>query len=470
MNRYSYRFLFFLTLPLLISVPICSQTLLLKDYLDQVRQNQTGFKAALLSQQSSEYRQKEKDLLTAPQFFAKTSVLTDQKQSLNSYIIGNNSQYINSTVGVSFQTDSGWQGKVHYDLLYSTYPNANPTYVPKSFYEGSPILELSKSLIRNANGEEVKAQQSLSEASLQSQFFVGSYKMKQLLSLAEQTYWQLALAIETVQLREASVQHAVSMKEWTKRREALSLTDHSDVLQAEASLKFKRLELLSAMNDKRIAIRNFNAQRGINSETLSETIASFDEINSTTMTIVPKRFYKDDLQALSYTQKATEMSAFLAQQKLIPSLDLFGSLALNTRQSDLENALLNAASIDHPTSLIGIQYTLSLDTAAQESVKKGLELEVAYGKSVYEQKKFDQNQECKLLLQKLEDAQKRLKLALEIEEAQKEKWSYESQKQTKGRSTINQVINFEQDYVSAQLSTVRTKAEMMQIVAQLKEF
>ena len=59
------------------------------------------------------------------------------------------------------------------------------------------------------------------------------------------------------------------------------------------------------------------------------------------------------------------------------------------------------------------------------------------------------------------DLQKRLKLSADLEKAQKKKLENEKLRARNGRSSTFRVLQFEQDYLGAQVTSLRLKLEIM---------
>ena len=87
-----------------------------------------------------------------------------------------------------------------------------------------------------------------------------------------------------------------------------------------------------------------------------------------------------------------------------------------------------------------------------------------------ELKEFNARQDWADLKAQLGEAETRLRLVTELEQAQKEKLSYEKQRLSIGRTTTYQILMFEQDYANAQLATIKSKADILGILARLKSF
>jgi hypothetical protein len=85
-------------------------------------------------------------------------------------------------------------------------------------------------------------------------------------------------------------------------------------------------------------------------------------------------------------------------------------------------------------------------------------------------KLFEHEQEWKELLIKMDEGRKKLELKKIIETAQKEKLDYEKTRHQKGRSTMYQVLMFEQEYAMSQLSLIQTEFELLTILAEIKTY
>jgi outer membrane protein TolC len=72
------------------------------------------------------------------------------------------------------------------------------------------------------------------------------------------------------------------------------------------------------------------------------------------------------------------------------------------------------------------------------------------------------------LARRYAELKERLALVRRLEEAQKEKFIYERDRHSRGKSTVFLVLQFEQDYNSAQINRLRTEAEVLALLATLK--
>jgi len=86
----------------------------------------------------------------------------------------------------------------------------------------------------------------------------------------------------------------------------------------------------------------------------------------------------------------------------------------------------------------------------------------------YEHQKFLQTQEWQDIVHKFAETKERLLAAETLESVQKEKLEHERQRQTKGRTTLFQVLTFETEYSNAQLARLKALTDLLQLAAKMR--
>jgi outer membrane protein TolC len=111
---------------------------------------------------------------------------------------------------------------------------------------------------------------------------------------------------------------------------------------------------------------------------------------------------------------------------------------------------------------------LNLETNAHS--REGWRQEKIVAELSFDRKLFEQENDWKSLNEDLNEAKTRLELALKLEEIQQSKLNIERERLQKGRSTTYQVLLFEQDYLSSQSNRIRSQAQILTLIAQMKLF
>ena len=117
-----------------------------------------------------------------------------------------------------------------------------------------------------------------------------------------------------------------------------------------------------------------------------------------------------------------------------------------------------------------MRFTSPLDFSKLNKNSKGYDQEKVAAKLNLDRKISEQELEWQDLQTKLKDNQEKLSLASKMEEIQKQKLEAEKARMQRGRSTMFQVLQFEQDYANAQLLKLKNQSDIVSVYAQLKLF
>lgn len=460
-------------------------TMTLDEFLTQVKKDNPGVKGSILGAHAGELRSEEGQILLAPTVFANFKYVSDAKLQPMSFLSYDNLVAKTYSLGVSKQTTFGLQAKFHYDLYSQNYNNPSFLFpisapgasspIPFSFANASPVLELTQNLWSNGFGRSTRATQEQLEAQALASSFAARFQFKADLSEAETNYWRLAIARQTISVQKEALDRAKKIYEWNSRRARLQLGDQSDVLQAEALLKTRELDVIAAENEARSASRAFNSSRNFDSDQVPEQLVSLDPEVIQSVAIPRRAELRDDVKAAQQSTRASIASAQVAQERDAPTLDLFASLALNGQQGNLAFANLSDSlgpsfSFSRPTQTVGIQFSMPLNFGVTSRSREGWRQEHVAAELNYEKKLFEQEQSWKNLVENLNEAKTRLSLSRKIELIQQSKLTNEKNRLNRGRTTTYQVLLFEQDYLLAQLTRIRNQVIVLNIIAQMKLF
>ncbi len=442
-----------------------AQTLTLDGFLGVVKNSNQAFMGAASAEDAAKLLETEGKIIYSPTVF--TTIQTGEEgrpsfmPSLNYEKIKSNSYLL----GVSQNTPVGLQAKVYYTLSETEYRGMLPTY-----FEGRPAIEVGQSLWRNFFGREIRAGVEAQTSQAKAIKFQESFKKKIILAEAESSYWRLALARETYSIAKENLLRSKKIHKWASRRVQLSLADRSDLLQATTLLQSRQLELKMARNELQSAATAFNNSRGLSSSIVDQTLSPLSVSVSvlSKMKIPEKAIQREDLLAMIEQSSALKSQSQLGQEKNLPTLELFGIYAFNSKESTQSEAFSESFASNRPTSAIGIRFSSPLTFLDSKSVRDGYEEQKISAEYNLQRKKFLLEQDWNDLLRKFREAKERLVDANSLEAAQKEKLDYERKRQELGRTTLFQVLNFETDYLKSQEIRLKTTAELLQLAAQMK--
>lgn len=419
-----------------------TQSLALKDYLGQVSDKHLGYISADLSAKAAKQYAGEGSLIYKPNFFADVSEKGDARN--NPFTSGNFNVTRTYSVGISEQTPFGLSGRLTYNHLNIDVPNVT------NYTNTYPAIELSLSLWRNFAGKEVRSQAALIEHSALAKSFSQTFQTKTILLEAETLYWRLALAREMVQMQKDAVERAQRIHDWTSRRVRLQLADRAENLQASTNLQARKLDLKNAQDEERAAAQAFNASRGVLIDDVPERLVDLGPDLVSTLTVPARASRRDDIMAAEHQAKASQANTLASREKNKPTVELYGSTPLadpTTPPAALASSIPTSA---RPGTTIGVRVVAPLDFVTSSKVRQGYDAEARASETLFQRKSFEEERDWAELSSKLRESKERLKLYVELVRSQKEKLDYERERQQRGRSTLQQVLIFENDYALAQ--------------------
>ena len=458
-----------LLLTLLATINGNAAVLTLDNFLKQVEEKNQMLNASKLSSASAVKRKDEKSLLFSPSFFAQAQIVTDKKATTVVSMMGDRTDADMISTGLMQQFTFGLQGKLTYTLSHTKLNNA-VALNPNDFNETAFGLELSQSLWRNFWGVESKAKADLIEGQSEIQKYSENYKIKSILSKSEALYWSLSQMRKIINVQKENYERALKIKSWAQGRVNSGLGEKSDLLQADANVKFREYELKSTLQDVKSLERTFNSMRGEDHAEVTETLLPVDNTHLKSLVLPKRAELREDTKVAREVQKMSKANADLSIERNKPTLELYGAYILNGRDAERSQSIDKAFSKDYTTEAIGIRFNTPLDFFNLKNNIDGYKKDQIAAELNFKQKLFDENQEWNDLTAKFEDAKMKLMLAEKIEEAQKIKVINERDRLTKGRTVTFQVLNFEQDYAQSELLKIKSETDVLNIYTQLKIF
>jgi outer membrane protein TolC len=456
---------------ILLSGTAQGEEISLDNYLAEVRNSHSGLAASQATAEAAAGKEADADLVLTPSLYSTIQTAADAKPNGNPKMQGDKSTMRGLTVGVAKMTDFGLQGKFQWSINRYEIFGTQPQFVPEPEYiEARPQIELSQSLWKNRFGRETTAMQTALRSAAEATRLGEAYKRKMLMLQAEMAYWRLALAREAVLVQRDNVARAERMRQWSASRVGNELADKTDLLQAEAAVAGRKLELQMALDEEQTAIREFNTLRNRSADTVPGHTARISPAaigNIKTATRTGKRL---DVQAAEAASKATAANAVLTADKTAPAVDVFALLALNGRDLKANESASESFQSKHPTTAVGIKLNMPLGGSAAERQRAAANAEQRAAELNAKHATWTDEQEWNNLTKSLDEARKRLDLAVQMEKIQKDKLEHERTRLRNGRTVTFQVLSFEQDYATAQMTKIRATADVLRIAAQLKTF
>jgi outer membrane protein TolC len=446
-----------------------TKKLSLEAYLNQVRHCNSGVIGYYLSGEGARERTKEGCLLTRPTLFAEGELLKNDSTPGWNPLTGDRSTLQTYKAGISQTSRYGLTSKLYYNYQHQT--TSGPAFVERDrITSSSPVIEMGLPLSRNFGGKETQAMAQLTQSNARLKQYSEYFKINTLIAQAEALYWRLAITRQIMIKQQEGLKRAEKIKEWVSKRQQLCLAGESDLLQAEAGVEAKKLDLQATLNNERIAAQDFNTLRGQCQLAVPEQLTSFHEGLADNLVLPSCPGVREDVLAAEQEQKIQIANAILGIEKNKPDIELYGSYALNGKSANTLEAIAQSFSIHYPTTAIGLRLSLPLDLWQLNKNRCAYRKEIEGANYQFQQKVYENKRLWEEIVIKIRNAQDRLTITKKLEEIQLRKLEVEHQRLANGKTTTYQVLLFEQEYTSAQIATLLVEDEILQLLAELKTF
>lgn len=454
--------------------PVLAQDKLgLSDYLGQVKAKGPAYQAAQASVEGYEKQSHQQDLLYSPQLGLSYGHQYNAMMQPNNPFFPDNTQGDVLSASLSDKLPFGPSISLGYAVtnVNLQMPLSAQAFLGSSFqseyFQVAPVASLSMPLLKDFLGTQTNAGVKKVQYQLESASKAAVFQREQALFNAKVAYWKLSLARENLDIRQDTLARSQKIWEWTKRRVARNLADPPDALQAEASVRVAELDLQTAQENERSARLEFNRYRDSAGDQVPESLELLEDSLSGMKVEIPaapeERMDLKAVESSTLQQKAVFDEAY---QNILPDITLLASYQGNGLGSQWSPANTMAFSADHPTWSLGAQFNLSLDVFTAQRTADGYELNYKSAMLSLKDKKSQVDQEWTDLKDHLSDVDKRLAMASQIQDIQKNKADQEKTRLELGRTTQFQLLSFENDYSLARLNRLSLVLEKLTYLAQ----
>jgi len=440
-------------------------------YVESVTKNNPAYKASSEATEGALLRSTEGTLLILPVLGVEANRGVDKSDTFLPQMNGDSRKKNDVSIFITEQTPFGLSAKLSYGQNHiMTDGPVSPSFVPyPHYYTAQPSISLSQSLWKNGFGSQVRAMKNLANASALASYYGQRAKKLGVLLEAQGAYYRLFYTQQTISAVKESLLVATKLMNWAKKRYDQGLGEKSDYLQTKAVYDSRQLELTMAEQELDSASRAFNSLRGEDSNHVAETLTQPELPLLQDMKFSDKK-WRDDVRALQKQSEVARANAILGKEKNKPTLDVVGMYARNGLDTDLAKARDESTKSDYPSYSIGIRFSMPLAIGKSYHVRDGYEKEAYAADLDFKRKLQEQIRDFDDLNAKIKNGYTKLKLAKITEESQRLKIEEERRKHQRGRTTFFQVLQFEQDYLDAELNRIQIESSLSGLITQMQQY
>lgn len=478
MNKHKIITITVLLAALAVPHVFAQQKMTLEAYLAAVEQNNSEIKAADLSIESMGNKILELDMTYSPYLTGGYSYMDDRGGAgFGSSLPTDRMQGGGWNLTAAKKFTSGGTLSAGYTSSDALLNLSEPTEIfgPNSAkidsFRGNelkPYVKYEQSLLREFGGGLTKAGIMKAKASVRAGQYMQIFKKQQALLKARATYWSLSLARDVISFRHLSLDRTQKMLDWTGNRVNLDLAEKSDLLQMQAAVKMRQLNLQMAREDETKTCRDFNDLLGKTSETVDADLEKIaDKVSDYgQMACLTAAGARADVLAARANYESSQYADRETHYRSMPELSVNGSYSLHGIATTRDDAWSQVRDGDKPAYSLGITFIVPLDYKTLNKVRDGYKQDFLSAKQSLDKAELSAKNDWEQLCTGWKNVKSRLSLAGEIKTVQEQRLENEQKLFQRGRTTTYQMLTAENDLDDAALNVYRLIYEELMLGAQ----
>ncbi len=455
-------------------------TMNLQDFLKAVESNHKSVQALDEAKKAAKLGQEAGDIELVPVLTADAGFINDKnplgqfaafgasETKTSSYSLGLAKKFSTGT-GVSLTAST-------YEIDNSLVPTSTPNPAAARFQKfgaGALGLGISQSLWKDFLGNATRLRQERQEVSTAVSSGTFDLQKQMLLVGAEAAYWNYIYSLENLKIGKASLERAKRIAAWTQRRVNDGISDRADLLQVQALVAARTLQLISAEDELAAAKRSLRDYLELNADqALPEMTGDISQARALNASLSGRKGKVMALDAFlsSLDAKVKLLESREAEDKLRPDLILSGSYNTNAFEGSMSDAVQKWTDTDRPTSKVGIKLIYPFDMGPKNAAREAARKSALISQLQSERKMLESESSWIELNRRYSEMTKRVEAAAEISRLQTAAAKAQADLFNKGRAVTANVITAEEDAGNAELTLTKLKAEQRKMEAQGRLF
>jgi len=446
---------------LLVVVGLQVKALTIDEFLKQVAIKNKKISSFDISVEASNDRMTAGDLGLSPVLNAAYSKASDK--SLPSSI-ADKRDLTTATLGLSKKFSTGTFLGIEAD----TYKNEFDKPVTPGFNgysTGRLGLSLTQSLWKDSFGSATRLRHARETTANKIEKLNYELQKRAALIQAEADYWDYLVAQEDVKLKQSNLDRAKKLESWTKNRVYNGISDQADLLQIQALVGTRELQLATSMDD--VATRAMNIREDLD-------LKSGDPIPEFTSSLVENRPYVEEAMKKANMIKIenylvlleAELKQKVAEEvtdSLRPDLSFIGKYSTSSYDVDYQTMQNNITKTDRPVTFVGLSFSWMFGSDAVAAQSSAARKDALASKYRADQAKITGENAWQDYLRKYQLSKQNVLTLEKVAKLQSDRSKQQQIKFSKGRTITSDVVNAETDSAEAEVTFLKAKSGLRKL-------
>ncbi len=433
------------------------------EYLIEVAKKNKNINSYNLEIEAANNKRDGEDLNLSPTLTASYSESRDKSQPSQ---LGTSRDVNNYKVGLSKKFSTGTSISLTGEASKFLFKNPLIPF-PSDYSNGGLGFGLQQSLGKDFFGRTTRLRKTRDEQVFKIEAYMNELRKRAELIKVESDYWDYLVALENLKLKKANLERTQKLERWTASRLSNGISDKTDLLQIQALLGLRELELATAEDELELQAVKLRENLGLT------TAENLPELTSA---IVENRPYMADLMKQNKVVKIEtyissldaglkQYSAEELRDAIRPELTLVGNYNTSSYNTDFSNALSHISDTDFPVTFIGLSFLWRFGTEASNWQIVASKKEALAARLRSEQSDIEGQNAWATQKRKYELTKKNVLRLEKIAQLQSERTKQEQIKFLKGRSVTLNVVNAETESAEAAVNYLKGKSGLRKLEA-----
>lgn len=447
-----------------VSAQITSHVSILENIVSQATQKSDTLKSLETSLESLENEIKARDLELSSRIDAELSTFKDKREVVGQTAREGRSSLFGLTLVKPFST--GTELSVSSDHLKL---GKDDTFAERNTAQWQ--VQLSQSLWQNSFGHNTRLRRKAESYELSSRKALLEFQRQNFLISVESAFWDLVLAEKELAIRKDNVKRSQTLESWTARRVRQFAAEKTDLLQVQALLAQRKLDLAIVENDL------MNKQKrleqlvpGLDYKAVDFEAAKLEPISAAVKEQIKAKKTRLDVYAVQQQAQQNSYESLQLEDSLRPDLSVFASYTSNGIAEKFDPSWDRAIDENHAEQKVGLTFSMLLDSDVKSQQRKAASLSAESAKYRSQALVRESETAWAELGRNLELIEAQIKIAKNLFDIQMQKLRAEQQRFQQGRTTTLQMTTFEIDAAESELRLYRLISQQQKFVSQLRLF
>ncbi|MCM2352186.1 MAG: TolC family protein [Pseudobdellovibrio sp.] len=444
--------------------PTTSHVSNVENIVAQAANKSETLKSLKASLESLESEIKARDLELSSRLSAELSAYTDKREVFGTIPREGTSGVFGLTVVKPFSSGTELLVATDHTLLGKddTYPERNTAQWQ---------VQLSQSLWQNSFGRSTRLRHQAEEAELKSRKASLEFERQNFLIRVENAYWDLVLVEKELAIRKDNVKRSQTLEAWTSRRMRQFAAEKTDLLQVQALLAQRKLDLAIVENDLTNKQKNLEQLvPGLEYKSTDFVAEKMGDVKSNYTEQFKNKKLRLDAYAQEQRAQQNSFEALRDEDSLSPDLSVFASYTQNGIAEKFDPAWDRAIEENHSEQKVGLTLTLLLDSEGKSQQQKASAKASEAAKYRAQALNRESENSWDELARNFENIGEQIKIAKNLFDIQSQKLKAEQQRFQQGRTTTLQMTTFEIDAAESELRLYRLLSQQQKLASQFRLF